>query len=269
MSQALVYQPISRQEHEKYCWRTTGAAEFAGRFLLVPVVSAELSKVIVSFPLVFAPNGNSFLPAALMGLRKGSNLYFDLNGNWRGGYMPAALRAYPFALIPGVSDQFTYCIDEAALRFAGNDPHGIGTADFEPIFGDGELTPRVQSMFELLTHVQKNRVPTAAACDALRDLGLIVPWDVTFTSVGGNMRIEGLYRVDEARLDEISDAEFLSLRKTGAYVVAISQLLSMQHLEELQRRDKHRQTEESVRSMLVENQGAEFNVFGGDTIKFS
>ena len=49
----------------------------------------------------------------------------------------------------------------------------------------------------------------------------------------GKKRIEGLFSIDEAALNELSDEAFIELRQSGALIVVYCQLLSMQRITDL------------------------------------
>ena len=64
----------------------------------------------------------------------------------------------------------------------------------------------------------------------------LAPWPVTFkTPNGTEVKLEGLWRADEAALNALDDATFLKLRKVGALPIAYAQILSMSRLAVLSR----------------------------------
>jgi hypothetical protein len=62
----------------------------------------------------------------------------------------------------------------------------------------------------------------------------LVPWDLKVDEGEGQHRaITGLMKVDEARLNALSDQDFLTLRHSGALVLAQIHLMSLQQVSVL------------------------------------
>ncbi len=69
--------------------------------------------------------------------------------------------------------------------------------------------------------------------ERLADAGLIEPWPLSVREGEATKQIDGLFRVAESRLNELTDDAFSALRRTGALPVAYAQLFSMGHFEKL------------------------------------
>lgn len=165
------------------------------------------------------------MPVALQGLRAGENLWVDAKGNWRGGYIPAIYRGYPFTLARS-GDKRVLCID--------SDSGLISNTEGQPFFNDdGETTDTIQQILQFLNQVHTSRDVTQAQCAELSRLGLIQPWPLTVQAEGENQAREGLYRIDEEALNALSTEDFEALRTTGALPMVYCQLLSMQHIQRL------------------------------------
>ena len=64
-------------------------------------------------PIAFVEQAGRFVPMAVMGLTPEHNLFVGPEGQWLGGYLPAAMRSYPFRLLRSEgSEQMTLCVDE-------------------------------------------------------------------------------------------------------------------------------------------------------------
>jgi len=71
--------------------------------------------------------------------------------------------------------------------------------------------------------------------------------------------VEGLFRIDEAALNQLPADAFMELRDSGALVLAYCQLLSMQHLPVLgQLAQLHAQAEQ--KAALPTTPGGELNL---------
>ena len=219
--------PVTRSRHAAMRWRGNASYAFAADRAVIPLVAAELAGAALSFPIAFIAQGKDFVPAAVLGLESDRNLFVAEDGRWLGGYVPAALRGYPFVLGRTEDGQQLLCADEAS-GLVSDGPEG--QRFFED---DGTLSEPVRRVMNFLTKVEQNRAATAAACAALRTKNLIEPWTITLKTGQGERKIEGLFRASEAALNALDDEAFLGVRKSGALPLAYAQLLSMQQLRVL------------------------------------
>lgn len=219
--------PITRSRHAGMRWRGNISYAFAAGRAVISLVGAELARAALSFPVAFIQQGEDFVPAAVLGLESNRNLFVAADGRWLGGYVPAALRGYPFILGRTEEGQQLLCVDEGSgLVSEGPD----GQRFFED---DGTPSKAVGEVLDFLTKIEQNRAATATVCAALKARNLIEPWPITLKSDQGDRKIEGLFRVNETALNALDDEAFLTLRSRGALPLAYAQLLSMQQLRML------------------------------------
>lgn len=199
----------------------------------MPLTGSELPRSALCMPVAFIRQNDAFAPAAVVGLEAGVSLFVASDGRWIGGYVPAALRSRPFAVLSLEDGRKVLCIDEEAGRVAPQQD----APDAQPFFGDdGKLATEVQGVLRLLALVDENREVTRKACLALETHKVLVPWEITLQMDAGTRKIEGLYRVDEAALGQLPDESFLEVRRAGGLALAYAQLLSMSHLQALGQR---------------------------------
>ena len=188
------------------------------------------------------------------------------DGRWLGGYVPAFLRSYPFALVPKQgTDQLVLCIDtDSGLVVDGN----AAGEDF--IGPDGNISPALKKALDFLNALELSRRATDVAVAALAEAGIIQPWQIKLKAEQAERAIAGLYRIDEVGLNALADDAFLKLRKTsGALPIAYAQLLSMgqlgifEHLARLQA-----QSRPPPLSALPENIDSLFELPSDDKIQF-
>lgn len=221
------YVTVSRERHAGKAWQRPSGYSFAAAEAVLPLVAAELPKAALAMPVAFIEQDGGFRLVAVLSLQPGQSLYVAPDGRWLGGYIPAALRGYPFALLrPDAAAPAILCMDEASGLVAE-----AGTPGAEPFFGeDGAPAPALQQVLDFLGQVEANRAATERAVAALAAAGAIMPWPLEVETPGGRQAVAGLHRVDEARLNALDDAGFLALRKAGALAIAYAQLLSMGQL---------------------------------------
>jgi hypothetical protein len=194
-------------------------------------VGAELSKVAAVMPMGFIKQEAGYQLVGITSLEPGMNLYVTPDGKWRGKYIPAALRGYPFKLVrQESSDKSILCIDEASGLVMDN------TEDGNAFFDDqNEPTQEIKDILNFLTEVEGSRTATQGAVNALADADLITPWELNLKQGEEVVPVKGLFCIDEAALNKLDDEDFLTVRKAGGLALAYAQLLSMNQLAVLER----------------------------------
>jgi hypothetical protein len=102
--------PLSKEAHGDWSLQMEGGYGFTRHLSAAPLVLREMSAAAREYPIVFAREGDGIKPFAILGLKKGENLFVQEDGRWGGSYVPALLRQYPF-VIGRVKDS-----DQALLR---------------------------------------------------------------------------------------------------------------------------------------------------------
>ena len=219
--------PISRDTHGSKRWKRSQSCKFAATDTVAPLVTNELPRAALSLPIGFVVLGDDFVPAAVLGLAPGQNLFVAPDGRWRGRYIPAAYRSYPFILAQADEDREVLCIREDS-GLVTDGPEG------EPFFEEnGELSNSTAELLSFLQKVSANRKATQRVCAILKELDLIQPWPITINTSAGPQNLSGLHRIDEAALNALSGEALLKVREAGGLAVVYCQLMSMQHLPDL------------------------------------
>jgi hypothetical protein len=220
------YQAISSTTHASQRWKRFDHYHFAAKDAVAPLVVQELHKAVMALPLAFIEQEGGCTPVAVLGLQNGQNLFVTPDGRWLGGYTPATYRGHPFALASTPEAQLMLCVD-ADSGLVG--PEG---EDFEETFFDeqGQPSQAVKAVLQFLEQVRANRQPTERLCALLAQEGLIQPWPISVKADNGEQAIEGLHRIDEAKLNALGADALHRLHQAGALPLIYCQLLSMQHL---------------------------------------
>lgn len=242
------FQALSPSSHAALRWKRYDNYQFVARDALAPLVAQELPKACTCLPIAWLPQGEQFVPTAVLGLQTGQNLLVAPNGRWLGAYVPAAYRGQPFALARTPADQWVLCTDADSPWVAAADASTHDLAFFDE---QGQITPPVKDVFNFLQQVHANRQRTEQACAVLQAHGLIVPWTLTLQGEQGQRELQGLYRTDEARLNTLEPEALQRLQQTGALMLAYCQLISMQHVHALgQLAQDHAQAAHQAESKL-------------------
>jgi len=221
------YELITKTGYAAQGWRRYDSYAFAAADAVAPLVVQELAKACMSLPIAFLQQNDAYVPHAVQGLEPGRNL-FVVNGKWVAPYTPAVYRGYPFALAQGEGDQLHLCIDmDSALV-------GAGEGFDQQFFDDaGEAAQPVKDALNFLQQIHNNRAVTGRVCAALAAEDLFQPWPLKVQTPDGERNIEGLFRIDEARLNSLEPDALARVQKAGGLPVAYCQLLSMGNIQTL------------------------------------
>lgn len=209
---------------------------------VVPVLLAELNRLIPHYALGFITREDAYLPVALLSLDGERNLYVAPGGEWIGPYVPARVRHYPFALADGPDGHKVLAVDAERLD----------DRDGEPLFEAGEPSATVHNTLDFLQQCEGSRQQTRTAAQALQQAGVIAPWPLTIQRHGDDdapRTVNGLYRIDEAALNALPPEELATLQ--GApLALAYAQLFSTAQLDQLTERDRRLRETGAVPSNL-------------------
>lgn len=222
---------LSPAKHSSYSFSPRDGYHFAKQQSAVPILLAELNRVLPQYPIAFLPENDQYTAVAITGDGK-RNLYINNDGKWLGEYVPSALRGYPFAIANNKEGQGIFCIHEEHLH---------SNTEHQPLFTDNkELSAEAKQHLDFLTQCEGNRQQTSKATAALAENNLLVPWTLTIDGTEDNpQRIGGLYRIDEEALNQLPAEQLAALRPTGALALAYAQLFSMTQHTQLSERIKY------------------------------
>jgi len=222
--------PLQPARHRALRLRRHAGFEFARRTRTVAVMVGEMVPCAGTYPIVFIedPGGDGFRPVVLLGLAEGENGFVQPDGRWLASYIPAVVRAYPFALgrtsEPG---QFALCVD------AGSDLVSLteGVSLFE---ADGTPSAALEQVRAWLEEMRAMQLRTDAFCRELAARNLFTPLTVRVRRAEAALQIDGCFVVNEERLDGLPDASLCELRREGWLAALYAHLVSLQQFERLE-----------------------------------
>lgn len=202
---------------------------FARGEMLVPLAASELHRVAREMPIVF-PNGQG-VPQALVGLEPGRNLHVQSSGHWKGRYVPAYLKSYPFRLAEqGAAETgektFVVQIDRAAPHF--------DTLNGEPLIDDqGGPAPLLKQAQNALTTLYRDTRRAEQQVAMLDEHGLLMAQHIIINRGSEQERaLTGFRVVDDKALAALSDKALASLRDAGVLRMIYAHQLSLTNLED-------------------------------------
>jgi hypothetical protein len=234
-TQLLIYEravPVSSGRHADLSVKAGGDFSFTRQVNSVPLLAVELPRAASEYAIVFAGAGDAVMPAVILGVRDKENLFVGESGEWKGRYVPAFVRRYPFVFATDEAQkQFTLCIDE---EWKGCNRKGEG----ERLFDDKkDQTPFLKNVLEFLKEYQKQHPPTLAFCRKLRELDLLEPMQLTLTRGDKKSQLTGFMAVNRQRLINLSGDKLAELARTNQLELAFLHLHSLRNVPTLLERE--------------------------------
>jgi len=218
---------LDSERHKNLGLIESASFSFASTSNAIPINASEFPAAARDYPVVFIGE-DEVNSVAIVGLRKGENLMVDAEEKWaQGTYIPAYVRRYPFIFVrQDGGTQYALCIDRASNR--------IGSDADRMFFDDSKMTELSEKAMEFCTLFQRHFLATEVIVKQLIEFDLLVTHQVQFSLANGStLTLKDFKVVDESRLNDLGEADFISLRKTGALGAIYSHLISLnswQHL---------------------------------------
>lgn len=221
--------PLRSDVHGKLKVRELGTFEHVKSAHMVPVTAHEFSRLGAEYPIVFVKNSESdqFQAVALLSLKVGENLYVD-EDQWKGVFVPGAIRNHPFVLAPAGDDK-----EQLMVGLIENSPI-VGEEDGYELFSEsGEETEYLKAKKESLVGYLESDQMTKAFITVLNEKELLTTQNVAINAGGEKINLTGIYMVDEKKLGELNEEDFADFRKRGFLAPLYAQLGSMHQLSRL------------------------------------
>tara|TARA_B100001123_G_C15042913_1_gene920268 strand:+ start:74 stop:805 length:732 start_codon:yes stop_codon:yes gene_type:complete len=231
-SHAIFYEravPLQLDRHGQWRLARTSGYEFSRTANCVPIMAVEFLKAAREYPLVFLEQNSTILPVGLLGLRQGENFCLHASGAWRGEYVPAYIRRYPFIFAASEdSSQFTLCIDE---DYAGFSPQADGEVLFDK---DGSHSAYLKNVLAFMKEYELQYRRTREFCQIVKDLELLEPMQARFTLADEEkVALSGFFSVSRDRLQKLSGDKISDINANGVLELMYCHLFSMENFSRL------------------------------------
>lgn len=231
--QLLFYEdvkPITKERHKDWSMQRGENFAFAADSNAVPLMCAEFQAAAADLPVVFGKNDGGYAPIVVLGIEPSKSLMVGKDGNWKGGYVPAFVRRYPFVFAEGEDKKtFTLCIDEG---YDGCDAAG---KKGERLYDDeGEPTQLLNTALEFAKNFEMESRKTQLFCKLLDEHGLFDPMQAGIKMPDGQTRaVTGFFVINKDRLKALSDEVVKDFFERDVLELIYYHMLSMRNMEKL------------------------------------
>lgn len=199
--------PVTHETHQALGWRPACGFHFAKSIALQRVGVLEIAQAAQTMPIAFSNDGGSWGAVAVMGPPDVGNLYVDDGGRWLGGYIPSALRFYPFIYSHMQLHLWADFVAEPATV------EGV-----QPFFEGEAVAPNIKRVAVSLGGLAKADDAAQPVFEILFDADALVPWAPLIPrDLDVAVNYQGLWQLDRARFDGMSDQSWLSIRRYNAH----------------------------------------------------
>ena len=231
-TQLLFYKnatPVTADRHKNLYVKSGGTYDFARYVNSVPVTAIEFAQAAAEYPIVFAGTEEAVMPAVILGAQQTENLFVDTTGAWKGKYVPAFVRRYPFVFSTDkAGKRFILHVDES---FEGINKEGRGERLFDE---DGEQTQYLKGVLKFLQDYQARFQRTREYCDRLKSLGLLQPMQAQFNFPdGGKRSLSGFSVVDREKLKAITPDDLTLMFRNDELECTYLHLHSLRHFGDM------------------------------------
>ena len=232
--QLLIYKsavPVSAARHGDVSIEPNDSFAFSADVNAVPLMAVEFPRAAAEYAIVFTAEGETVMPAVILGVRNAQNLYLTPDSRWKADYIPAFIRRYPFVFSSSDSKSLTLCIDES---HPGVNRLGKGNA----LFGaDNKPTPYVEKVLEFLKEFQIQFKRTRQFCRQLKELQLLEPMQASVTTPQGEkIALGGFLGVKREQLRQLSGEQLEKLVKTDELELLYLHLASLRNFTDFKDR---------------------------------
>lgn len=222
--------PLNKDMHASMKISPVKDLKYAKTAHFARVVLPEFVRAASTCPVVFVENKETeeFQPGVMLGLQPGRNLFVSEAGDWGVPFVPATIRQYPFAhtVMDDQPDKWVLLFDE--------DSGLINEEEGDPLFDEnGEQTETLQTIMTFMAELQGAEIATREFCSFLKEKALISPLNLQVPRGESMQAFNDVYGVNEQRLNDLSDASFLELRKRGYLTLIYAHLFSLGQIDRL------------------------------------
>ncbi len=225
---------ISKIKHKNYCFLplSFNSENFSplSKITSCQICFPELKIAAANYPIILTKKDKkNFKTEVLFSFIKNKNPFINPSGKWLGGYIPAQLRCIPFTLVQNEkkTDKFLSFLTESEFVFDKKNENCI------PFFKDDLLSNELSQIMKTIDQIDKSSIELDNALKLISDLDLIVEWPINIKFKDGEKKIEGMYKIDSEKIQNLSENDVFKLHKYRGFEIIYSQLISMAKVDNI------------------------------------
>lgn len=221
--------PLNKEKHRDLKIRAAVNIEHIKNEYLLPLIIQEFIVAATEYPIVFVKHEQTgaFQAVAMLGIEPKENL-FCKGDQWDGLYIPRLIRNYPFSLVykDEKKEEFMLCIDETFQPDKSQDAHALFDAK-------GEQTEYLKKLVANMVSDAENMQLTTGFVDYLAEKKLLIANRLSIEIENEKRNIDGLYIIDETKLNALPIDVFEQLRKRGVLPAIYAHMSSLHQIPRL------------------------------------
>lgn len=192
----------------------------------IPIGYSEVSELCCDYPIVVL-GGETPRLVVVTGIDpERGNLALTKEGKWRGDYVPAFLRRYPFTLVRVDENHLTLGVDLQSGCFS--DPSGKALFD-----GEGKPMEWVTKEMEFLQNLEREMERTNALMKVWQEEGVLEEQILSYKLGGEEKKIGGFFAPNVEKIHTFEDEKVLQWARNGWLELVAFQQRSMRNFSKL------------------------------------
>lgn len=220
--------PLNSETHRKMRLKQLDKPlDFARKANLVPALVDEFEHAMEDLPIAFLPNSDQPAAVFVSGLMPGTNSFLTEDGLWKGKYVPAYLRRYPFIIGDVDGGDSVLCIDDSYEGLSEEEGVRLFLESGEPEEAVGNALAMAQNYRDAAARtdefakiLQKFKILRAISLDSE-------------DADGKKTSVHGLMVLDEEAFASLSDKKLGVLHKAGFLKAIYCHLFSLRAVSNL------------------------------------
>jgi len=217
---------LDSKTHGFFRYTTATDFYFSKKLTLIPIAISEVKLLCCEYPIVIIMQEDKPNLMLLTGVSE--NGAIDEKGAWRGNYIPAFLRRYPFTLVEDDSSK-THHIGFDLESGLFSSPEG------EALFNaDGTASSSLEAVKQLLTNFQQESQITQNILMRMKEKDLLIASEFTIQKENEEAKkINGFFNIDKKRLFELENDFLIEVLQNGWMEMIELQQLSLKNIEKI------------------------------------
>jgi len=237
---------LDNKTHKNTRVITGRGAEFGESIHLVPVIAAELNKLILEYPVCLIKDNDTgqFGLSALLGFEVGENLFLNKN-KWEANYVPLHIKRQPFMVRINAPIGVKPSTENTVITI-NMDNTRVQESQGELLFDDkGNITPYMEEINNQLALLVNGMILTEDFIKTLSEYDLIEAVQLTVTFNNEDKNFEGIYTINEDKLKLLSADILTRLHQKGYLQASYLLIASIGNIQKLIGLKRKRLTEKN------------------------